>query len=221
MLLNPLARKLQIKPGQNILLVNAPAAYPSLIEPLPENTRIFTHSLGKADMIQLFVSNSEELITSLKNIKDLLLPDTVFWVIYPKKSSGIKSDLDMMNAWEEPEKYGLRPVASAAIDSIWTAIRFRPAAQVKKSGKSNSEIEKNELGKYIDLKNKIITLPPGLKEALEPYPAALHFFRSLSWSNKREYVSWVLTAKQEKTKTERIRKTIEKLTAEKKNPAEK
>lgn len=221
MSLNPLARKLQIKPGQNILLVNAPEAYLSLIEPLPEGVRILTHTGGPADMIQLFVSGSEELRISLKNIKDSLLQDTVFWVIYPKKSSGIKSDLDMMNAWQEPEKYGLRPVASAAIDSVWTAIRFRPAEQVRKSGKSNSEIEKNELGKYIDLKNKVIIIPPGLKEALEPYPAALNFFESLSWSNKKEYVSWVMTARQEKTKAERIRKTIEKLTAKKKNPAEK
>lgn len=56
---------------------------------------------------------------------------------------------------------------------------------------------------------------------MEAEPESVKFYEKLSYSNKKEYVSWVLTAKQEKTKQERITKMIEKLISGKKNPAEK
>jgi uncharacterized protein YdeI (YjbR/CyaY-like superfamily) len=60
-----------------------------------------------------------------------------------------------------------------------------------------------------------------MKELLESSPAALNFFHSLSFSNKKEYVVWILSAKQEKTRLERLSKVAEKLLAGKKNPSEK
>ena len=74
---------------------------------------------------------------------------------------------------------------------------------------------------YIDVKNRIVRLPPELLSAIEPKPQVLAFFESLSFTNKKEYVTWVMTAKQEKTRQERISKTVEKLNIGKRNPAEK
>lgn len=125
----------------------------------------------------------------------------------------------MMSSWEETSKYKLRPVASVAINEIWTALRFRPNDQIKNSAVSNSSIRMNEFSKYIDVDKRIITLPPELSNKLNPQAAA--FFKSLSYTNKKEYVTWILTAKQEKTRTERILKSAEKLSAGKKNPSEK
>jgi uncharacterized protein YdeI (YjbR/CyaY-like superfamily) len=51
--------------------------------------------------------------------------------------------------------------------------------------------------------------------------AAMTFFDSLSFTNKKEYVVWILSAKQEKTKNDRLEKLTEKLLAKKKNPSEK
>jgi len=47
------------------------------------------------------------------------------------------------------------------------------------------------------------------------------FYQGLSYSNKKEYLGWILSAKQEKTRGERLIKTVEKLSEGKKNPAEK
>lgn len=218
MVVSPLAKKLQVKPGQRILLLNAPNAYQLLLEPLPENTSISTALQGNYDNIQLFVINSGELVQTLKDVHRSLLPSTIIWIVYPKKSSGIKSDLDMTSSWTEPEKYGLRPVASAAIDETWTALRLKPIDQVKRSGVGMSEIQNCELGKFIDVENRIVTLPPGLKEELEQRPSALSFFKTLSWTNKKEYVTWILTARQEKTRINRIAKATEMLASNKKNP---
>ena len=216
-----LAKKLQIKPAHRILLVNAPDSYSELLEPLPREAQLADRPEGTFDVVQLFVLNSEELKRDLVWLQNHLRPDTILWITYPKKSSGILSDLEMMQSWDETAKYGLSGVAAAAINETWTALRFRPFSQVKRSEVCNSEIENNALGQYIDVKNRIVTLPADLKSAMQDQASTIAFFDSLSYTNKKEYVSWVLTAKQEKTKTERIQKKVEKLLARKKNTSEK
>ena len=221
MSISHIAKKLQIKPGYRVLIVNAPENYAALLDPLPENVQLYFEAKGTFDLAQLFVINKSELKHELEWLQAHLRPDTVFWIAYPKKSSGIVSDLEMISSWDETSKYGLSGVAAAAINETWTALRFRPKEQVKRSEVCNTEIENNSLGLYIDIKNRMVSLPPELKSELELKPALIAFFESLSYTNKKEYVSWVLTAKQEKTKMDRIKKTAEKLAAGKKNPAEK
>jgi len=219
MSINSLSKKLLIKPGKSVLLVNSPEQYIRLLEPLPLNVRISYSAGSDYEVILLFVLNNAELIEELKNLQPYFQDDTIFWIAYPKKTSGIITDLEMMSSWEETSKYKLRPVASVAINEIWTALRFRPNDQIKNSAVSNSSIRMNEFSKYIDVDKRIITLPPELSNKLNPQAAA--FFKSLSYTNKKEYVTWILTAKQEKTRTERILKSAEKLSAGKKNPSEK
>ena len=216
-----LAKKLQIKPGKCWLFYNAPEDYLAILEPLPAGTTALFTPTGNADGVQVFVKDSAELAASLKVIAPLLKADTVLWVTYPKKSSGIKSGLEMMSSWDEPAKYGLRPVAAASVNETWTAIRLRPEGQSKLSDSRNDNIRSNEYGAYIDVDKRQIILPPEMKIALEQSPNALAFFHSLSFSNKKEYVVWILSAKQEKTKSERMGKLAEKLLAGKKNPSEK
>ncbi|SKB37231.1 YdeI/OmpD-associated family protein [Daejeonella lutea] len=218
---NYLAKKLQIKPGQSILLWNAPQSYQLLLEPLPENSNISSSLIGSYDHVHLFVKTVDDLVNGLNVVHKLLMPTTVFWVIYPKKSSRIKTNLDMMNSWEEPEKYSLRPVSSASIDETWTALRFKPGDLVKKSGLGKTEISGSEMREYIDVENRIVTLPPDLKLELENKPQALHFFETLSWTNKKEYVTWILTAKQDKTRRDRVVKAADMLASGKKNPTSK
>lgn len=218
---SPLAKKLRIKPTQRVLLVNSPDDYAELLEPLPREANLHFSADGTFDVVQLFVKNSDELKRDLAWLTDHLRPDTIFWITYPKKSSGIQSDLEMMQSWEDTAKYGLEGVAAAAVNETWTALRFRPGDQIKRSEACNSEIEKNLIGQYIDVKNRTIKLPEDLKLAMESRPESITFFESLSFTNRKEYVTWVLTAKQEKTRIDRIAKTMEKLLAGKKNPGEK
>jgi hypothetical protein len=220
-LISPLAKKLQIKPGKHWLLFNAPANYLSLLEPLPETTTACFEANGSFDGVQLFVKNSKELEENLKVVVPTLKPDTVFWIIYPKKNSGIKTDLAMMGSWTAPADHGLEPVASAAVDETWTALRFRPIGQAKPSNIGADEIRQNEYGKWIDVDKKVITLREDIKEALEQNPQALANYEKLSYSNRKEYVLWILTAKQEKTRNERLVKLVEKLEVGKRNPSEK
>lgn len=218
---SPLAKKLQFKPGKRWLLYNAPENYLASLEPLPDGAIAEFAPKGMFDGIQLFVINSADLKAGLKITAPLLKPDTVIWVTYPKKNSGIQTDLEMMSSWDEPARYGLRTVAAAAVNDIWTAIRLKPREQATVSEFCNEEIKKNEHSAFIDLENRQVTLPPDLKALLELSPGAMAFYQALSFTNKKEYVVWILSAKQEKTRTERLSKTVEKLAAGKKNPSEK
>lgn len=76
----------------------------------------------------------------------------------------------MMSSWNAPAQYGIRPVASAAVNEIWTALRFRPVDQVKVSAGSNDTVRNNEFSAYIDVDKKIITLPDYIRETLEQHP---------------------------------------------------
>ena len=217
---SPLARKLQMKPGKNWLFYNAPEDYLAALEPLPDGAAAAIAPKGNFGGIQLFVKNKAELISSLKVITPLLKPDTIFWITYPKKSSGIESDLKM-GSWDELIQYNLQGVASIAVNEKWAGSRFRPKGQSKISGTGNAEIRENEFSAYIDVDRKIITLPPDIKNILQLVPEARSFYEKLSYSNKKEYVLWILMAKQEKTKNERLSKLVEKLSDGKKNPSEK
>ena len=219
--MNPLAKKLQVKPSKHWLLFNAPNNYLTSLEPLPEGTTISYDAQGSFDGVQLFVKNSVELAESLKIVVPTLRPDTILWIIYPKKSSGIESDLEMMKSWDEMDKYGLGGVAAAAVNETWTALRFKPKELTKTSDTCNSEIKQNEYSAYIDVDNKIVRLPDEIKTVLQETPQALANYEKLSYSNRKEYVLWVITAKQDKTRYERKIKLIEKLLEGKKNPAEK
>jgi hypothetical protein len=218
---SPLAKKLQIKPGKHWLFFNAPDYYLASLEPLPENVSVSFEAKGTFDGVQLFVKNSYELAETLKIIVPVLKADAVFWITYPKKSSGVVTDLEMMKSWDETAKYGLGGVAAAAINETWTALRFRPVELTKTSDTCNSEIKQNEYSAYIDVDNKAVTLPNEIKDALQQNTQALANYEKLSYSNRKEYVLWILTAKQEKTRSERLIKLVEKLQAGKKNPSEK
>lgn len=219
--MSPLAKKMLIKPDTTWLFINAPEDYLPFLEPLPEGVKTVFEHVGQADGLQLFVKNSKELADNLKLVTPVLKSETVFWVTYPKKNSGIETDLAMMSSWDEPARYGLDSVAAISVNDAWTAIRFRPKGRSKVSEGSNDEIKNNPLGEYIDVEKRTVALPPDAMEALAPHPAALDHFNNLSFTNKKEYAVWILTAKQDKTRVARLEKMVELLNNKKKNPSDK
>ena len=206
-----LTKKLLIKTAQHWLFSNAPEGFVESFAAfnIQINTKIFAED--KLDGVLLFVKNNAELNATLPEITSVLKPETVCWIAYPKKSSGLVSDLEMTGNWTELEKYKLRIVSAASIDKTWTALRLRPLEQVKKSTVSNAALQDNSLNEFIDTKNRIVTLPEDVKQILEQHPTAFAKFQKLAYSHQKEYLVWILTAKQEKTRTSRVQKMLEKL----------
>lgn len=72
-----------------------------------------------------------------------------------------------------------------------------------------------------DKEERKIAIPAELQEHFTKDTAAFDFFKSLSFTNQKEYILWITTAKRPETRLERITRTIDKLSLRKKNPSEK
>ncbi|MCX6032431.1 MAG: hypothetical protein NT169_24455 [Chloroflexi bacterium] len=126
-----LLKKLLIKPGQRVLILNAPPDYPEALGPLPEGAIQADGPDGTLDFVHLFVKDSAELARLAPVALAAIKRDGLLWISYPKKSSGVASDLTRDEGWAPIYEAGLRPVTQIAVDEVWSAVRFRPMESVK------------------------------------------------------------------------------------------
>ena len=86
----------------------------------------------KSSNTLVFLHNKNEFIDFLKNKLEKIEYDSVLWFAYPKKSSGIKTDINrdiLMNVGNE---HGIDTVTAISINDTWSALRFRPTEMVGK-----------------------------------------------------------------------------------------
>ena len=122
----PLVKKLGIKAGQSVLVVNAPKNFLTQeLQPLPEKVRLTTIPAGKQlDFIMLFVNNAKALRKELPKLKQKLASDGILWVSWPKKSSGVETDLSFDVVQQSGLKIGLVDVKICAVSEIWSGLKF-------------------------------------------------------------------------------------------------
>jgi hypothetical protein len=125
--ISSLAKKLYIRPGYTVALVNAPEGALDLIAPLPDDVKVVTSTKGKPDLILYFVKSIAELEKAAKDLKKSLGEETILWFAYPKVSSKVATDLTRDRGWKQIYEMGLIGIASIAIDSTWSGLRFRTA----------------------------------------------------------------------------------------------
>jgi hypothetical protein len=218
---NPTIKKLRIKEGMCVAIINSPPAYIKSLGKLPKNVKVEAAPKGLCDLVQLFVRNKTELNKIAPAAIKLLKPHAAFWISYPKKSSAIETDLSRDESWKIMSEMNFEGVSLIALDETWSAGRFKfIEGKVSGMGVRTTERSKEDL-KYIDVEKRVITFPADLKVAFEKNKEAHNFFETLSFTNRKEYVRWIIDAKREETRKERVGKTIEKLLKGKKNPAEK
>ena len=133
-----IAKKLQIKVGNKILVLNSPSGYLDFID-LPANAIIETTPLGSYDVIQWFVNDKAQARSEAPEVIALQSANTVFWACYPKKSSILKSDISRYNGWGSLVDAGYQGVASISIDDNWSGVRFRKQKDVKHKSQSTSD----------------------------------------------------------------------------------
>ena len=119
----PLDKKLGIKPGFNIQLVNAPNYYFSLFTELPGDLRI-DEDEGPKDLIHFFTSQENELITMLPILREQIKPNGMIWVSWPKKSSKMKTDITENAIRNLALKIGLVDIKVCAVDETWSGLKL-------------------------------------------------------------------------------------------------
>ena len=126
-----LIKKLGIKPGHKLLILNAPEGYLETLGTLPEGAEIKTRAEGNFDLIQIFLYNKADVEKYAPIGIQAVKPGGLLWCTYPKKTAKIKADITRDTGWESVRAVGWRPVTQIAIDETWSALRFRPESEVK------------------------------------------------------------------------------------------
>lgn len=119
----PLAKKLGIKEGFKVLLVDEPDYYPSLFDDLPEIITEFDNA-EKVDFIHLFALKFNDLEAHFDECKARLAKNGTMWVSWPKKASKIDTDLDGNIVREYGLAHGLVDVKVCAVDETWSGLKF-------------------------------------------------------------------------------------------------
>src|SRR5258707_10271774 len=119
----PLVTKLGIKSGFNIAFVNSPEGFANPLD-LPSDITINSRSRRPLDFIQLFVKNEKELQTKFSECAKRLGPSGMIWVSWPKKSSGIITDLSENTVRAIGLDGGMVDVKICAVDEIWSGLKF-------------------------------------------------------------------------------------------------
>lgn len=127
----PLAAKLGIKEGVRVHLIGAPKEYRALLEPLPEKVQ-FSSRASDANVIHLFTRRRAELATRLPVILKTMKADAAVWVSWPKKASGVATDVteDVIRALALP--IGLVDIKVCAVDAIWSGLKLMIRKELRK-----------------------------------------------------------------------------------------
>lgn len=221
--MSDLAKKLRILPGKRVLALGAPDSFSELLGELPEKASLSlsTRASGEFDVVMFFVTDSKSIEKGLSRATALLGAETVFWICYPKKTSGIKTDLSRDNGWNFVFAAGFGPVTQIAIDETWSALRFKVESTVER--KSGSVVAPGAMNgamhgamngamngamKKTTAPKKAPKPADDFVQALDENEAASATWQTLAPSHIKEYLTWIEEAKKPETRTRRIAQAI-------------
>ena len=120
----PLVDKLGIKPHTRIAIIGAPRTYRRTLGRLPAGVTVTARARGVLPFIHFFTRSRDELETALPDLMNALEPAGMLWISWPKKASGMTTDIteDVIRAVALPT--GLVDVKVAAIDDVWSGLKL-------------------------------------------------------------------------------------------------
>ena len=120
----PVVEKLGIKPGFRIFCAGAPAAYADLVGKLPDGVTMARAAKPRLDVVHLLVTEAKGLAVRLRDYRKAIAPDGMIWVSWPKKSSGVMTDLTDVVVRDTALPLGLVDIKVCAIDATWSGLKL-------------------------------------------------------------------------------------------------
>jgi hypothetical protein len=186
------------------------------LQGLPGGVKI-SNTGQEFEQIHWFVENKAQMEKELDKVLKLVHGDILCWIYYPKGSSKMQTDLTRDKGWDKLLLHKeLQWISLISFDDTWSTFAFR--LKTETDLKKEAKPRERAVFEYVDPTTKTVRLPDDLNAALNKNKKALAYFNSLSFTNKKEYIEWVVTAKRQETREERIKGTIERLGKEWKNP---
>ena len=119
----PLIKKLGIKSGFSVVFVNAPANVLDTLA-LPKGVVVRPAARTQLDFVLLFVKSQKELKQKFSLLAAKLTPSGMLWVSWPKRTSGMQSDLNENIVRDIGLAKGMVDVKVCAVDEIWSGLKF-------------------------------------------------------------------------------------------------
>jgi hypothetical protein len=129
----PLAKKLGIKEGSRVFLVAAPQSYAACVAPLPPGVKFMRRMDGETDIVHLFASQRKKLCEALNAALARLKPDGVIWVSWPKKASGMATDITEDTIRDVALPLGLVDIKVCAVDDVWSGLKLVIRKELRKT----------------------------------------------------------------------------------------
>jgi hypothetical protein len=119
----PLAKKLGIKDGFTIRLINAPDYYLDLFTDWPTDIHI-SEGKNEKNLIHFFTKDSSELHKVLPGLKKEIVANGIIWVSWPKKTSKVVTDVSENMIRDLALNIGLVDVKVCAVDEVWSGLKL-------------------------------------------------------------------------------------------------
>jgi hypothetical protein len=120
----PLSQKLGLKPGFCVFVDGAPKDYRKLVGEWPDGATLAAKATGKLDVVHLFATEAKGLAARLRKYRAAIVPDGMIWVSWPKKTSGVATDLSDVVVRETALPLGLVDIKVCAVDEVWSGLKF-------------------------------------------------------------------------------------------------
>ena len=121
----PLAKKLGIKEGSSLALLGAPPGFDAVLaETLPAGVAVRTRASGRADVVMSFHTERAHLAARLPTLSKVMEVDGALWVAWPKRTSGVATDITEDTIREVALPTGLVDVKVCAVDDTWSGLRL-------------------------------------------------------------------------------------------------
>ena len=119
----PLYKKLGIKAGDRVWFSGNPDGYEAELQKAGE-VQLAAKLTANIDFAHMFTASRSDLARNFPKLKSALKIDGMIWISWPKKSSGVKTDLDENIVRELGLKAGLVDVKVCAVDDVWSGLKF-------------------------------------------------------------------------------------------------
>lgn len=120
----PLAKKLGLKEGSRVAMTGAPPGFRRELIGLPDGVNFVTTTASELDVILFFVKSQRELIQNFPRLASHLKPAGMLWIAWPKKASGVKTDLSDNSVRQIGLDAGLVDVKVCAVNEVWSGLKF-------------------------------------------------------------------------------------------------
>jgi ABC-type lipoprotein release transport system permease subunit len=120
----PLAKKLGIRPGFKMLLINAPDYYFKLFTDLPSDVQLLNDKKSKKNFIHLFTKDIKTFEAHIHDLKNEIEPNGIIWVSWYKRSAKIPTDLTEDIIRNTALSIGLIDVKVCAVDNVWSGLKL-------------------------------------------------------------------------------------------------